>query len=542
MDTATNNPAAPVTTPAKGFRSKNQESSKYSENVNPNKHSTLFSKPLSNSCSSSSPSPSPVVKKSCSKSQKKPQSAAAAANSSNNSNHHANEGVLNSVNSAQKNKIRQRRFVVAKKNKSKKCGDGDRESNSTVSICKCRESNRNNKCLCVAYQNLRKSQEEFFRNKQTQEQDQEDGTAEIDRVTVEEEARGENCGGLGNAVDLAVKRRRERLMEEARKSVPEAGPGKVMHLVKAFEKLLTVSTTEKKDQDQDQLAVPAAAKAEAEKEPQEKEENKVKKKVMRWALPGLPFPNDATERTEEEVSGSSSFCPPQVILTSENLGLDRKASVSSSWDSSRGSVSNRTSNGGRRSRRNSLESTSTFGGSRWKKKQQLKVTSQKPFKLRTEERGKVKEEEFVKKIHELMTEEEKQRIPIAQGLPWTTDEPECLVKPPVKEITRPIDLQLHSDVRAMDRAEFDNQVAEKLSFIEQYKLEKERQQKMAEEEEIKRLRKELVPKAQPMPYFDRPFIPRRSVKNPTIPKEPKFHIPHHKKIKCSLSSWSDWSP
>jgi hypothetical protein len=33
--------------------------------------------------------------------------------------------------------------------------------------------------------------------------------------------------------------------------------------------------------------------------------------------------------------------------------------------------------------------------------------------------------------------------------------------------------------------------------------------KLAEEEEIKRLRKELVPKAQPMPYFDRPFIPRR---------------------------------
>lgn len=31
-----------------------------------------------------------------------------------------------------------------------------------------------------------------------------------------------------------------------------------------------------------------------------------------------------------------------------------------------------------------------------------------------------------------------------------------------------------------------------------------------EEEEIKRLRKELVPKALPMPCFDRPFAPRRS--------------------------------
>ncbi|XLR20990.1 microtubule-destabilizing protein 60 [Arachis hypogaea] len=543
METATNNPAAPITTPARGFRSKNQEPSKYSENVNPNSNTIPFSKPLSNPCGSSSspsPSPSPVVKKSCSKSQKKPQSSA------------AKEGVVNSVNSVQKNKIRQRKFVVAKKNKNKKFegsgGDGDRGSNSTLSFCKCKESNKNNKCLCVAYQNLRKSQEEFFKNKQAQEQEQEqeDGAAEIERVIIEEEQRqqeevtGEDCGGLGNVVDLAVKRRREKLMDEARKSVPEAGPGKVMHLVKAFEKLLTVSTTGKKDQDQDQDQLAEAVPAE-EQEPQEKEENKVKRKVMRWALPGLPLPNDATERTQE-VSGFSSFCPPQAILTSESLGLDPKASVSCSWDSSRGSVSNRTSNGGRRSRRNSLESTSTFGGSRWKKKQQLRVTSQKPFKLRTEERGKVKEEEFVKKIHEMMTEEEKQRIPIAQGLPWTTDEPECLVKPPVKEITQPIDLQLHSDVRAMDRAEFDHQVAEKLSLIEQYKLEKERQQKMAEEEEIKRLRRELVPKAQPMPYFDRPFIPRRSVKNPTIPREPQFHIPHHKKIKCSLSSLSELSP
>lgn len=36
----------------------------------------------------------------------------------------------------------------------------------------------------------------------------------------------------------------------------------------------------------------------------------------------------------------------------------------------------------------------------------------------------MKEEQFVKKVKEMLMEEEKQRIPIAQGLPWTTDEPE----------------------------------------------------------------------------------------------------------------------
>ncbi|KAK0586360.1 hypothetical protein LWI29_005673 [Acer saccharum] len=45
------------------------------------------------------------------------------------------------------------------------------------------------------------------------------------------------------------------------------------------------------------------------------------------------------------------------------------------------------------------------------------------------QRGRVKEEEFVKKVQEMMHVEEKQQIPIAQGLPWTTDELDvrCLV-------------------------------------------------------------------------------------------------------------------
>lgn len=30
----------------------------------------------------------------------------------------------------------------------------------------------------------------------------------------------------------------------------------------------------------------------------------------------------------------------------------------------------------------------------------------------------------MKKLQEMMIEEDRQRIPIAQGLPWTTDEPE----------------------------------------------------------------------------------------------------------------------
>ncbi|XP_071711521.1 microtubule-destabilizing protein 60-like isoform X2 [Rutidosis leptorrhynchoides] len=363
-----------------------------------------------------------------------------------------------------KNKIRERKFVVAKKN-------SKREKDKTlVSVeCKCKAAGNTNRCLCVAYETLRASQEEFFKIRS------EVAESNADLVT-----------------DVVVE-----MPGEKRKSIPEPGSGRVMSLIKAFENKLTLPKSD--DEKGDEV-----------EEVEDKSESDSK-----WEL------------------GSVSFSASDLLMTADNLRL--RSRVSSSLDCKR----ERRSSGVRQSRRNSSESALTNGGSRWKRRA-VRATSQQPFKLRTEQRGRSKQEEFMKKVKEMMIEQEKQRVPIAQRLPLTTDEPECLVKPPVKESTRPVDLVLHSDVRAVERAEFDHQVQEKLSFIEEYKLERERQQKLEEEEELRRLRKELVPKAQPMPYFDRPFIPRRSEKQPTIPKEPKFHNhPQHKKIKCCSMSWSD---
>ncbi|RYR44365.1 hypothetical protein Ahy_A08g040711 isoform B [Arachis hypogaea] len=392
-----------------------------------------------------------TLTKSCSKSQKKPQSSA------------AKEGVVNSV---QKNKIRQRKFVVAKKNKNKKFegsgGDGDQGSNSTLSFCKCKESNKNNKCLCVAYQNLRKSQEEFFKNKQAQEQeqDQEDGAAEIERVIIEEEQRqqqeaiGEDCVFILGANGASP--------SHSHNAAP-APAVDCSYLVLTMADCLSFVTNGSTTTKPEGNCCSGL------------------KSVLKTAPQCLCEAFKSSAQFGVVLNVTKALALPAACKVSapsaSNCGLSETPAAAP------GIVSNRTSNGGRRSRRNSLESTSTFGGSRWKKKQQLRVTSQKPFKLRTEERGKVKEEEFVKKIHEMMTEEEKQRILGFHGQQMNLRCPFCsqnlcLVKPPVKEITQPIDLQLHSDVRAMDRAEFDHQVAEKLSLIEQYKLEKERQQKV----------------------------------------------------------------
>ncbi|KAL5987636.1 hypothetical protein ACLOJK_035386 [Asimina triloba] len=411
--------------------------------------------------------------------------------------------------------IQERRFVIAKK-KSKQAGF------AVAGCCRCKDKPANfKKCPCVAYENLRASQEEFFRVRNDESGGDSKGAEsgetgkhqEPALLPKESESPDHEEKAVSEAGSSKMKRIRNKLLEQARNSIPESG--KVMHLVKAFESILSIPTSSGgKGKDSDAI-----------------EEST--RKVMKWALPGL----QGTAAPGAEASSSAVFSSSNPFGASKNFDADSR--VYSSLDGSirRGSYSigSRTSDGGRRSRRNSSDSSVRTGGKKWEK--QLKVTGQHPFKLRTEQRGRFKKEEFQKKVEQMMIEEKKQRIPIAQGLPWTTDEPERLVKPPVKESTMPIDLMLRSDVRAVERADFDHQVAEKLSLMEQYKIEKERQLKMEEEEEIRRLRKELVPRAQPMPYFDRPFIPKRSMKHPTIPKEPKFHIPQHKKIKCM--SWND---
>ncbi|XP_073119855.1 microtubule-destabilizing protein 60 [Henckelia pumila] len=422
-------------------------------------------------------------------------------------------------------KIRGRRFVIAKK----KSRNELNSSTSAVVCQKCKKSIEKSKCMCVAFQSLRASQEEFFVNPGETDDDVEfEKLKEYDDETVKAQMKvnsiGKNSGIVdegklegnnagGEEGESGLKRSRDRLLEEAKVSRPEPGSGRVMHLVKAFENFNLIPNPN---------------------DLKEKEVGEVKEtKGLKWESTGL---QQHPQFCKPEVS-FSPFSLSNLLLTSESLGLDSTRSYS--LDSSQGSVtiSVRTSADGRTSRRRSAESSLTVSGRHCKRKQ-LKPTSQKPFMLRTEQRGKCKEEEFMKKMQQEMEEEKRLRIPIAQGLPWTTDEPEYLVKPPVKENTRPMNLILHSDIRAEERAEFDHQVAKKMSLIEEYKMERERQQKLAEEEEIRRLRKEIVPKAQPMPYFDRPFVPRRSTKQPTKPREPKFHAPQQKKIKCCMS-WDD---
>ncbi|KAG2542559.1 MAP7 domain-containing protein 1-like isoform X2 [Panicum virgatum] len=391
---------------------------------------------------------------------------------------------------------RERRFLVAKgARRRRNVGSVGGGGGGEIDFDKCREAAR---------QALRASQEEFFRRQRAEAAAAVEEQLVAQEVAAEEDERGNALEDEQerNEADLEgsskVRAMRTKAMAKAMSSVPDPGAGRVKHLVHAFESLLTIS----------------GATSDADKAGEGS-----------WALPGLqPLKDEGDGDLEPppmSVFSSADFpnAVPNRLCSSLDGNTDRL-----SWDS-------RTSAGGRRSRRKSSESLR----SSWNKK--LKVTSQHPFKLRTEQRGRFKEQQFVQKVQEMLLEEEKKRIHIAQGLPWTTDEPECLVKPAVKERTELIDLVLHSDVRALERAEFDQHVLERNKFAEQQRLEWERQQELEEQERIRQLRRtELIPKAQPMPYFDRPFIPKRSTKPATVPMEPKFQL-RPEKLSCNAWSW-----
>ncbi|RVX11347.1 hypothetical protein CK203_019643 [Vitis vinifera] len=103
------------------------------------------------------------------------------------------------------------------------------------------------------------------------------------------------------------------------------------------------------------------------------------------------------------------------------------------------------------------------------------------------------------------------------------DKSKVFQKPPLKENTKPVEFKLHTQQRAVKRAMFNYSVATKLYFMEQQKKLEERLQKLIEEEEVRMLRKEMIPRAQLMPFFDRPFYPQRSNRPLTVPREPCFH-------------------
>ncbi|XP_020535770.1 protein TPX2 isoform X2 [Jatropha curcas] len=137
---------------------------------------------------------------------------------------------------------------------------------------------------------------------------------------------------------------------------------------------------------------------------------------------------------------------------------------------------------------------------------------------------------------------------LKSNVPWSTtargmakddlkeklcDKSKAIPKPPSKENTKPQEFKLHTQQRAYKRAMFNYSVATKLYLMELEKKQIEKIQKIIEEEEVRSLRKEMIPRAQLMPFFDRPFFPQRSNRPLTIPREPSFRMVNSKCWSCN---------
>ncbi|CAL4898419.1 unnamed protein product [Urochloa decumbens] len=352
------------------------------------------------------------------------------------------------------------------------------------------------------------------------------------------EAGQERRGGEDSAAS------RKLAMEETMAGLPEPGEGRVKYLVDTFERLLSLAAGggapdarggggARSPRRVDEAATAATA-ASTPATPHGAEEINVSyASIGGGGGPDARGGGARSVRRENEAATAAAASTPVTPRGAEEIDVSSRPSIASCSEvsfpaiagvacildaSDRTSMINR-ARGQRRHRTYSSTGSSVRGCTR----KVTRVTSQQPFNLRTEQRGKAKVEDFVQRLRKMQMEEERLCNPLAQNLPYTTDEPETPAKPPMKEPTEPIDLVLHSDVRAIGRAKFDHQVTERISFMEEVKLERKRQQKVDEEIEIKQLRKQQVPRAHPMPDFTRPFQPKRSVKPQTIPREPRFH-------------------
>ncbi|CAK9192365.1 unnamed protein product [Sphagnum troendelagicum] len=146
-----------------------------------------------------------------------------------------------------------------------------------------------------------------------------------------------------------------------------------------------------------------------------------------------------------------------------------------------------------------------------KTKPRKKSTNPRPFRLRTQERGVLKEIEFNKKMEEYLAAREG-FLSAFQGL--SVLEPRVVGKPP-RQIAKDPSMQPRHHVFSAKRADPAD--------------------KVPEDDGAMKNDKQTMIHAQKMPTFDHPFKPHRSTKKLTVPQEFKFH-PMNGTRTCPLHS------
>lgn len=157
-------------------------------------------------------------------------------------------------------------------------------------------------------------------------------------------------------------------------------------------------------------------------------------------------------------------------------------------------------------------------GGRLPERQPVATTKVEPFKLQVEERVETRLAKWQEDVNRELEEQRKAAqfkahepkvLEVAPFVPKKSDKP-------LSEISN---FQLHSDLRAEEREQFNLAQKEKMAVMEGARREQEERRKREEEEEILRLRKEAVHKAQPIRKY-KPVEVKASDKPLTAPASP----------------------
>ncbi|KAI7824203.1 hypothetical protein BX661DRAFT_206730 [Kickxella alabastrina] len=145
-----------------------------------------------------------------------------------------------------------------------------------------------------------------------------------------------------------------------------------------------------------------------------------------------------------------------------------------------------------------------------------------PFHLQTNSRGEAYQSQLKARLEELEEKQRERREFKARPIPPSIDQP-FVPQPSTIPLTAIEEILLSTELRSEERRAYDDDRMERERIREEVLARKRLEDERREEEEIKRLRKILVHKAQPIRHY-KPVDIQPSDRPLTVPKTPQWHI------------------
>ncbi|KAJ2542413.1 Protein tpx2 [Coemansia sp. RSA 1853] len=157
-----------------------------------------------------------------------------------------------------------------------------------------------------------------------------------------------------------------------------------------------------------------------------------------------------------------------------------------------------------------------------KQKRQHVELHSSPFKLSIDSRGDAYQSKLRARLEELEKRQQERKQFKARPIPASMDHP-FVPQPSALPLTAIEEILLRTELRSEERRAYDEDRTERERIREGVLARKRLEEERREEEEIKRLRKILVHKAQPVRQY-KPLIIKPSDRALTVPKTPLWHV------------------